>query len=69
LTRGCENSGPAPGGVDAEVVELVDALRSGRSGLMPVGVRIPPSALVQYLSIVGSISTAQASSPPRRLLT
>ena len=29
----------------AEVVELVDALRSGRSGRKPVGVRIPPSAL------------------------
>ena len=28
----------------AEVVELVDALRSGRSGSNPVGVRIPPSA-------------------------
>ena len=29
----------------AEVVELVDALRSGRSGRKPVGVRVPPSAL------------------------
>jgi hypothetical protein len=29
----------------AEVVELVDALRSGRSGRMPVWVRVPPSAL------------------------
>ena len=28
----------------AEVVELVDALRSGRSVLRDVGVRIPPSA-------------------------
>jgi hypothetical protein len=28
----------------AEVVELVDALRSGRSGCKPVGVRVPPSA-------------------------
>ena len=28
----------------AEVVELVDALRSGRSGSNPVGVRVPPSA-------------------------
>ena len=28
----------------AEVVELVDALRSGRSGRKPVGVRVPPSA-------------------------
>ena len=28
----------------AEVVELVDALRSGRSGSNPVGVQIPPSA-------------------------
>jgi hypothetical protein len=31
----------------AEVVELVDALRSGRSGSNPVGVRVPPSAPVQ----------------------
>gem|GEM_PF-4552739 len=30
--------------VRAEVVELVDALRSGRSGSNPVGVQIPPSA-------------------------
>ena len=29
----------------AEVVELVDALRSGRSGRKPVWVRVPPSAL------------------------
>jgi SsrA-binding protein len=29
----------------AEVVELVDALRSGRSGRKPVRVRVPPSAL------------------------
>ena len=28
----------------AEVAELVDALRSGRSGGSPVGVRVPPSA-------------------------
>jgi hypothetical protein len=28
----------------AEVVELVDALRSGRSGSNPVGVRVPPPA-------------------------
>jgi hypothetical protein len=27
------------------VVELVDALRSGRSGLTPVRVRVPASAL------------------------
>ena len=27
------------------MVELVDALRSGRSGRKPVGVRVPPSAL------------------------
>jgi outer membrane protein assembly factor BamD len=31
----------------AEVVELVDALRSGRSGSNPVGVRVPPSAPFQ----------------------
>jgi hypothetical protein len=31
----------------AEVVELVDALRSGRSGSNPVGVRVPPSAPIQ----------------------
>ena len=28
----------------AEVAELADALRSGRSGLTPVRVQIPPSA-------------------------
>ena len=28
----------------AEVAELVDALGSGSSGCMPVGVRVPPSA-------------------------
>lgn len=35
----------------AEVAELVDALRSGRSRCMPVGVQIPPSApnLVSWL--------------------
>ena len=31
--------------LDAEVVELVDALASGASGCKPVGVRVPPSAL------------------------
>src|SRR5260370_41836038 len=31
----------------AEVVELVDALASGASGCKPVGVRVPPSALVR----------------------
>ena len=30
---------------DAEVVKLVDALRSGRSVRKDVGVRVPPSAL------------------------
>ena len=30
--------------VNAEVAELVDALGSGSSGLMPVGVQISPSA-------------------------
>ena len=30
----------------AEVVELVDALASGASGRKPVGVRVPPSALL-----------------------
>ena len=29
---------------NAEVAELVDALGSGSSGCMPVGVRVPPSA-------------------------
>ena len=29
---------------EAGVAELVDALRSGRSRCMPVGVQIPPSA-------------------------
>ena len=33
--------------VRAGVVELVDALRSGRSGSNPVGVRVPPSAPIQ----------------------
>ena len=33
--------------VRAGVVELVDALRSGRSGSNPVGVRVPPSARMQ----------------------
>ena len=28
----------------ADVAKLVDALRSGRSGDFPVGVRVPPSA-------------------------
>ena len=37
----------------AEVVELVDALRSGRSGSNPVGVRVPPSApIVLFLDIL-----------------
>ena len=38
----------------AEVVELVDALRSGRSGSNPVGVRVPPSAptQMQLISII-----------------
>jgi hypothetical protein len=35
----------------AEVVELVDTLRSGRSGGDPVGVQIPPSAPVYTLQI------------------
>ena len=30
--------------LNAEVAELVDALGSGSSGCMPVGVRVPPSA-------------------------
>ena len=33
----------------AEVVELADALRSGRSGSTPVRVQIPPSAPTLYL--------------------
>ena len=32
----------------AEVVELADALRSGRSGSTPVRVQIPPSAPILY---------------------
>ncbi len=35
---------PAGKRVGAEVAELADALRSGRSGRKPVGVRVPPSA-------------------------
>jgi hypothetical protein len=31
----------------AEVAELADALRSGRSGLMPMWVRLPPSAPIK----------------------
>ena len=34
----------ACGTIDAEVVKLVDALRSGRSSCKGVGVRVPPSA-------------------------
>src|SRR5512133_3459383 len=37
--------GPDTFPLPAEVVELVDALRSGRSGLTPVRVRVPASAL------------------------
>ena len=46
-TSRCVDACDAPGYIRglAEVVELVDALRSGRSGLTPVGVRVPPSAL------------------------
>ena len=33
-----------PKHLQAEVAESADALRSGRSGLKPVGVQIPPSA-------------------------
>ncbi len=32
----------------AEVVELVDTLGSGPSGVLPVGVRVSPSAVVGY---------------------
>src|SRR5438477_11429742 len=46
----------------AEVVELVDALRSGRSGRMPVGVRVPPSALWAEL---GHASSVFLSAPDR----
>ncbi len=42
----------------AEVVELVDALRSGRSGCTPVGVRLPPSA--PYKNCVGVAELADA---------
>ena len=52
----------------AEVVELVDALRSGRSGRKPVGVRVPPSAC-QYRGTDGSTLTDHASIPPLRLRT
>ena len=34
----------------AEVAELADALRSGRSGIILVRVQIPPSALTPFLS-------------------
>ena len=37
-------------GSDAEVAELVDALDSKSSGLRPVGVRFPPSALLREKS-------------------
>ena len=43
-----DNHGVSPYYVTrAEVVELVDALRSGRSGSNPVGVRVPPPAPFQ----------------------
>jgi hypothetical protein len=46
--RGVTDVDPVPAGryfaPFAEVVELVDALRSGRSGRKPVRVRVPPSA-------------------------
>lgn len=32
--------------VNAEVVKLVDALRSGRNSCKGVGVRVPPSAFI-----------------------
>jgi hypothetical protein len=48
----------------AEVVELVDALRSGRSGRKPVRVRVPPSALFvtlfSALSVLAALSASSA---------
>ncbi len=49
----------------AEVVELVDALRSGRSGRKPVRVRVPPSALSgNALSVLSVRSVLSALSVP-----
>ena len=39
-------------GTLAEVVELVDTLCSGRSGLTPVRVRISPSALLRHQRVM-----------------
>src|SRR5215207_11272771 len=44
----------------AEVVELVDALRSGRSGRKPVRVRVPPSALKGGRAVVHSRAGGQS---------
>jgi SsrA-binding protein len=60
--RGIEESGEggyfAP---SAEVVELVDALRSGRSGRKPVRVRVPPSALsLTFFSVLSPFSVLSA---------
>src|SRR2546430_550634 len=46
----------------AEVVELVDALRSGRSGRKPVWVRVPPSAYYK-LSALSLRPSATAYAP------
>jgi hypothetical protein len=48
----------------AEVVELVDALRSGRSGSNPVGVRVPPSAPAQ-MKLSADCATSCHSKEPQ----
>src|SRR2546426_10860876 len=49
----------------AEVVELVDALRSGRSGRKPVWVRVPPSASTRKRRGGGGGVAPHASRAPR----
>ena len=48
----------------AGVVELVDALRSGRSGRKPVWVRVPPSALISWTGVQDDRQTALEGRPP-----
>src|SRR3954449_2394452 len=50
----------------AEVVELVDALRSGRSGRKPVRVRVPPSACLEVMGRANRNCTTQALRLSRR---
>src|SRR2546426_11881316 len=49
----------------AEVVELVDALRSGRSGRKPVWVRVPPSASTRKRRGEGGVGSPHAGRASR----